>query len=86
MPPRSDCPTARSRGSPAPPEALVPVRVTDALAPGVGLIPKGGWPKLRPDGANVNVLTLATASDMGSSSTVHGLEVEVAPAADPAPG
>ena len=65
---------------------VVAVRVTDALAPGVGLIPKGGWPKLRPDGANVNVLTLATESDMGSSSTVHGLEVEVTPVAAPAPG
>ncbi|HWF56466.1 MAG TPA: molybdopterin-dependent oxidoreductase [Solirubrobacteraceae bacterium] len=55
----------------------VPVRITDAVPAGVGLIPKGGWPKLRAGGANVNALTLATESDMGSSSTVHGLEVEV---------
>jgi anaerobic selenocysteine-containing dehydrogenase len=59
---------------------VVTVRVTDALPTGVGLIPKGGWPKLRPDRVNVNALTSAVGSDMGDSSTVHGLEVEVAPA------
>jgi anaerobic selenocysteine-containing dehydrogenase len=64
---------------------VVPVRITDALPPGVGLIPKGGWPKLRPDGLNVNVLTLATGSDMGASSTVHGLEVEVVAAGTDGP-
>jgi anaerobic selenocysteine-containing dehydrogenase len=56
---------------------VVPVRITDTLPPGVALIPKGGWPKMRPGGGNVNVLTLAHASDMGESTTVHGLEVTV---------
>jgi anaerobic selenocysteine-containing dehydrogenase len=56
---------------------VLPVQVTDTLPVGVALIPKGRWPKLRPDAANVNALTLARPSDMGSSTTVHGLEVTV---------
>jgi anaerobic selenocysteine-containing dehydrogenase len=56
---------------------VVPVAITDALPVGVGLIPKGGWPKLRADRSNVNALTSAQPSDMGSSTTVHGLEVTV---------
>ena len=61
-------------------ELRAPVTITDALPDGVALIPKGGWPKLEPCGANVNALTRAVASDMGASTTVHGLEVTVAPA------
>jgi anaerobic selenocysteine-containing dehydrogenase len=53
------------------------VRITDALPAGVALIPKGRWPKLEPHAVNVNVLTAARASDMGASTTVHGLEVTV---------
>ncbi len=64
---------------------VVPVEVTDALPRGVALIPKGGWPKRRADGANVNVLTRAQPSDMGASTSVHGLEVVVAAAGSPAP-
>jgi anaerobic selenocysteine-containing dehydrogenase len=56
---------------------VVPVAITDALPVGVGLIPKGGWPKLRADRSNVNALTVARPSDMGASTTVHGLEVIV---------
>lgn len=59
---------------------VLPVVITDALPPGVGLIPKGAWPKLRADRSNVNVLTDTRASDMGSSTAIHGLEVVVAPA------
>jgi anaerobic selenocysteine-containing dehydrogenase len=58
---------------------VVPVEITDSLPVGVGLIPKGGWPKLRADRSNVNVLTSAVPSDMGASTTVHGLEVTVTP-------
>ncbi|HWF75492.1 MAG TPA: molybdopterin-dependent oxidoreductase [Solirubrobacteraceae bacterium] len=58
---------------------VVPVAITDALPVGVGLIPKGGWPKLRADRSNVNALTVAQPSDMGASTTVHGLEVVVTP-------
>ncbi len=57
---------------------VVPVRVTDALPDGVALIPKGGWPKLD-GGANVNVLTTTTTSDMGDSTAIHGVEVLVSP-------
>jgi len=56
---------------------VVPVHITDAVPAGVALIPKGGWPKLRPDRSNVNVLTCAQASDMGASTSIHGLEVSV---------
>jgi anaerobic selenocysteine-containing dehydrogenase len=66
-------------------ELVVPAQVTDALPPGVALIPKGAWPKRRPDGANVNVLTRAQRSDMGASTAVHGLEVVVTPAGAKAP-
>ena len=58
---------------------VVPVEITDALPVGVGLIPKGGWPKLREDRSNVNALTTSEASDMGASTAVHGLEVTVTP-------
>jgi anaerobic selenocysteine-containing dehydrogenase len=61
-------------------ELVAPVRITDDLPAGVALMPKGGWPKLHPGGANVNVLTQAIASDMGASTSIHGLEVTVAPA------
>jgi len=64
---------------------VVPVHVTDALTAGVAVIPKGGWPKLRPDGANVNALTQARASDMGASTSIHGLEVSISAEAAPAP-
>lgn len=56
---------------------VLEVRISDALPPGVALIPKGGWPKLSAGGVNVNALTQARPSDMGNSSTIHGLEVEV---------
>jgi anaerobic selenocysteine-containing dehydrogenase len=56
---------------------VVPVRITDELPVQVALIPKGGWPKLRPDGLNVNALTTTERSDMGQSTAIHGLEVVV---------
>ncbi|MGH2855941.1 MAG: molybdopterin dinucleotide binding domain-containing protein, partial [Solirubrobacteraceae bacterium] len=66
-------------------ELVVPVRITDELPAGVALLPKGRWPKLEPAGANVNALTLAQPSDMGQSTTVHGLEVSVAAVRERAP-
>jgi anaerobic selenocysteine-containing dehydrogenase len=63
---------------------IVPVRITDEVPAGVGVMPKGRWPKLEREAANVNALTLARPSDMGASSTVHGLEVSVVPARQPA--
>ena len=64
----------------------MPVHITDTLPAGVAFMPKGRWPKLERDGANVNALTLARPSDMGASTTVHGLEVSVTPVRQPAPG
>lgn len=64
---------------------VVPVHITDTLPAGVAFMPKGRWPKLERDGANVNALTLARPSDMGASTTVHGLEVSVTPVRQPAP-
>jgi anaerobic selenocysteine-containing dehydrogenase len=62
----------------------VAVRVTDVVPAGVGLIPKGRWPKAEPGAANVNALTLARPSDMGASTTVHGLEATVTAVRQPA--
>jgi anaerobic selenocysteine-containing dehydrogenase len=51
----------------------------DATLPrGVALSPKGRWPKREATGANVNVLNPGTKSDMGDSTSVHGIEVRVA--------
>jgi hypothetical protein len=43
----------------------------------VALSPKGRWPGREPQRANVNVLNPGIPSDMGASSSVHGLEVTV---------
>ena len=44
---------------------------------GVALVHKGRWPKLDPSGANVNVLNTGRKTDMGESSSVHSVEVEI---------
>jgi anaerobic selenocysteine-containing dehydrogenase len=55
------------------------VAVSDELPRGVVYSPKGRWPKREPGFANVNVLNRGGESDMGRSTTVHGVEVTVAP-------
>jgi anaerobic selenocysteine-containing dehydrogenase len=55
--------------------------LSEDLPRGVAFSPKGRWPKLEPEGANVNALNPGTASDMGASTTVHGIEVTLARAA-----
>ena len=60
----------------------VPVRIDESLPAGVGVLPKGRWPKHERQGANVNVLTAARHSDMGASTSIHGLEVHVVPLPD----
>jgi hypothetical protein len=40
---------------------------------------KGRWPKLDPNGANVNILNPGHKSDIGESSSVHGVEAELRP-------
>lgn len=57
--------------------ALDLVLAVDAVVPrGVALSPKGRWPKLEGGPrANVNVLNPGIKTDMGESSSVHGVEV-----------
>jgi anaerobic selenocysteine-containing dehydrogenase len=54
------------------------VTLSDALPRGVAYSPKGRWPKREPGRANVNVLNPGERSDMGESTSVHGVEVTVA--------
>jgi len=54
------------------------VAISDEVPRGVALIHKGRWPKLDPSHANVNVLTTGRKGDMGESSSVHSVEVEIA--------
>ena len=56
------------------------VELSDAVPRGVIYSPKGRWPKREPGAANINVLNPGVESDMGHSTTVHGLEVSVTPA------
>jgi anaerobic selenocysteine-containing dehydrogenase len=49
--------------------------ISEDLPRGVALSPKGRWPKLEAEHANVNALNPGTASDMGASTTVHGVEI-----------
>ena len=58
-------------------ELRLTVALSDELPRGVVYSPKGRWPKREPGGANVNVLNPGTESDMGHSTTVHGVEVTV---------
>jgi anaerobic selenocysteine-containing dehydrogenase len=56
------------------------VELSELLPRGVVYSPKGRWPKREPTAANVNVLNPGVESDMGHSTTVHGVEVTVVPA------
>lgn len=60
-------------------ELSLRVAVSDLTPPGVGWAPKGRWPGNAGDGLNVNVLNPGLRSDMGNSTALHGVEVEVAP-------
>lgn len=53
------------------------VALSDGLPRGVIYSPKGRWPKRETAHANVNVLNPGQESDMGASTTVHGVEVTV---------
>jgi anaerobic selenocysteine-containing dehydrogenase len=53
------------------------VTLSEDLPPGVAFSPKGRWPKLESQRANVNALNPGIAGDMGASTTVHGVEVTV---------
>jgi anaerobic selenocysteine-containing dehydrogenase len=56
------------------------VELSDELPRGVIYSPKGRWPKREPGSANVNMLNPGVESDMGHSTTVHGVDVTVVPA------
>ena len=55
------------------------VTLSDAVPRGVAYSPKGRWPKREPGRANVNALNPGERADMGESTSVHGVEVTVAP-------
>ena len=57
------------------------VAISEDVPRGVALVHKGRWPKLDPSRANVNVLNNGRKSDMGESSAVHSVEVEIQRAA-----
>ncbi len=51
--------------------------LTDTVRPGVAFSEKCWWPKLCPDGKNINFLTSDRLSDMGHNSTYHTNLVEI---------
>ncbi|TDQ80458.1 anaerobic selenocysteine-containing dehydrogenase [Dongia mobilis] len=53
--------------------------IADTIPRGVALAAKSRWPKLVPGGLTVNALNPGQKADMAESSSVHGVEVEVAP-------
>jgi anaerobic selenocysteine-containing dehydrogenase len=57
--------------------------VSEDVLPGVALSHKGRWPKLEAGSANVNFLNPGEKADMGQSTAVHGVEVELGPVAAP---
>ncbi len=57
------------------------VSISNAVPRGVALSHKGRWPKQEAARANVNVLNPGEKADMGESTSVHGVEVVVAPTA-----
>ena len=52
--------------------------IAEMIPQGVALSPKGRWPRQEGTHANVNVLNPGIKSDMGESTCVHGVEVEIA--------
>ena len=53
------------------------VEISDVIPRGVALSHKGRWPKREGPRANVNVLNPGIKTDMGESTSVHGVEVTV---------
>jgi anaerobic selenocysteine-containing dehydrogenase len=60
-------------------ELTLTVALSDVVRPGVALSPKGRWPRSEPGGANVNVLNPGEKADLGASTAVHSVEVDVRP-------
>ena len=53
------------------------VAFSEGLPRGVVYSTKGRWPKREAGMANINVLNPGLESDMGRSTTVHGIEVTI---------
>ena len=53
------------------------VALDETLPRGVAFSAKGRWPRSEASGANVNALNPGVRSDMGDSSSVHGVEVTI---------
>lgn len=58
-------------------ELEVIVVASDRIPRGVALLPKGRWPSLEKTGANINILNDGAKTDIGQSSAVHSIEVEL---------
>ena len=56
------------------------LRVQDVVPDGTALTYKTRWPKLSPQGINVNALNPGLRADMAGSTALHGVEVEIAAA------
>ena len=63
-------------------EIVLKVRLSDEIPVGVALAHKGRWPKRETNQANVNFLNPGKKTDMGESSSVHGVEVFIRAATD----
>jgi anaerobic selenocysteine-containing dehydrogenase len=55
----------------------VKLQLDESIPRGIALSHKGRWPKRQSDSANVNVLNPGLKSDMGESTSVHAVEIEV---------
>lgn len=58
----------------------VEVATDDIVPRGVALSHKGHWPNRTANAGNVNRLSPGLVSDMGESTSIHGVEVRIAPA------
>ena len=54
-------------------------QISDMVQPGTAVSYKGRWPAREPGGFNINALYGGEKSDMGQATSVHGIEVRVAP-------
>lgn len=61
-------------------ELTLKVVVSAKTLPGVLWAPKGRWPSFATEKHNVNVLNPGLVSDMGQSTALHGIEVNIMPA------
>ena len=58
-------------------ELSMRIALRDKTPPGVGWAPKGRWPGQSQSGLNVNALNPSLRSDIGDSTTLHGVEIEI---------